>query len=276
MARLSTPEAVVWPWPHNKLLKPALRTRLLTVGKLLSMTRKRTEIDIKEDSGAFVPVQLPEPTLRRLPWYLAFVTTLRKHGEDYVSSTRISQNVGVDSSQIAKDLSFINIKGKTRIGYQVSELESALKHFLGFARLHNAVIIGTGSLGSALMRDRGLHRYGLNIVAGFDNDPDIVGKESYGVRVFHIDRLEDVCRELDVDIAAITVPVGVAQEAADACIRAGLRAIWNFTPWRIQAPEGVVVQNTSIYAHLALIYNRLQNVDTEIDVNSSKQSKGIK
>lgn len=205
-------------------------------------------------------VQLPEPTLRRLPWYLAFVSTLRKQGFVHVSSTRISTHVGVDSSQIAKDLSFLNIKGKTRIGYEVQALESALRHFLGFAELHNAVIVGTGSLGSALMRDRGLHRYGLNIVAGFDTNPDIVGKETYGVRVYHIDRMTDVCRDLDVNIAAITVPVGAAQQVADTCIKAGIHAIWNFTPWRIQAPPGVVVQNTSIYAHLALIYNRLQNL----------------
>lgn len=203
---------------------------------------------------------LPEPTLRRLPWYLAYVTTLRKQHLAYVSSTRIAAHVGVDSSQIAKDLSFLDIKGKTRIGYEVELLENALREFLGFARLHNAVIVGTGSLGSALMRDRGLHRYGLNIVAGFDSDPDIVGTESYGVRVYHIDRMAAVCRDLDVNIAAITVPVGAAQEVAETCIAAGIHAIWNFTPWRIQVPEGIVVQNTSIYAHLALIYNRLQNL----------------
>lgn len=217
--------------------------------------RAASATDIPETGKA----QLPEPTLRRLPWYLAYVTTLRKQRVDYVSSTRISAHVGVDSSQIAKDLSFLNIKGKTRIGYEVAALETALRHFLGFAELHNAVIVGTGSLGSALMRDRGLHRYGLNIVAGFDSDPDIVGTESYGVRVYHIDRMAAVCRDLDVNIAAITVPVGAAQEVADACIAAGIHAIWNFTPWRIQVPDGIVVQNTSIYAHLALIYNRLAN-----------------
>lgn len=209
------------------------------------------------------PRQLPEPTLRRLPWYLAYVTTLRKQHVDYVSSTRIAAHVGVDSSQIAKDLSFIDIKGKTRIGYEVEALEYALRDFLGFSHLHNAVIVGTGSLGSALMRDRGLHRYGLNIVAGFDSDPDIVGTESYGVRVYHIDRMAAVCRDLDVNIAAITVPVGAAQGVADACVAAGIHAIWNFTPWRIQVPDGIVVQNTSIYAHLALIYNRLQNLGSE-------------
>lgn len=225
--------------------------------------RKTGNRQQKEKEGVQASVQLPEPTLRRLPWYLAYVSTLRKQGIDNVSSTRISAHVGVDSSQIAKDLSFINVKGKTRIGYEVAGLESALRHFLGFAELHNAIIVGTGSLGSALMRDRGLHRYGLNIVAGFDCDPDIVGTEIYGVRVYHVDRMASVCRNLDVNIAAITVPVGAAQSVADACIEAGIHAIWNFTPWRIQAPAGIVVQNTSIYAHLALIYNRLDNLNAE-------------
>ena len=217
---------------------------------------KQTNIKEKEISAT---LQLPEPTLRRLPWYLAFVTTLRKQKVEYVSSTFISQHVGVDASQIAKDLSFLNLKGKTRIGYEVTMLENALKNFLGFSRLHNAVIVGTGSLGSALMRDRGLHRYGLNIVAGFDTDSDIVGTELCGVRVYHVDRIESICRDLDVNIAALTVPVGAAQDAAEACVKAGVKAIWNFTPWRINAPAGIVVQNTSIYAHLALIYNRIQN-----------------
>lgn len=231
------------------------------------MNQNKTNISLLQTSSDFSEekgIDLPEPTLRRLPWYLAYVTTLRKQHIANVSSTRISAHVGVDASQIAKDLSFLNIKGKTRIGYDVVTLENALRCFLGFEHLHNAVIVGTGSLGSALMRDRGLHRYGLNIVAGFDIDPDIVGSDSYGIRIYHTDRMDAVCRDMDVNIAAITVPVGAAQEVADRCIAAGIKAIWNFTPWRIQAPTGIVVQNTSIYAHLALIYNRLQSI-TNID-----------
>ncbi|MGN0210892.1 MAG: winged-helix domain-containing protein, partial [Muribaculaceae bacterium] len=76
---------------------------------------------------------LPEPTLRRLPWYLAFVSMLRAESVEYVSSTRIAEELHVDASQIAKDLSFLNIKGKTRIGYEVASLEDALRFFLGFS-----------------------------------------------------------------------------------------------------------------------------------------------
>ena len=82
-----------------------------------------------------------------------------------VSSRRLAEDLAVDASQIAKDLSFLKIKGKTRIGYDLAELEETLKQFLGFASTHNAVMVGAGSLGAALMCDSGLNHYGLNIVA---------------------------------------------------------------------------------------------------------------
>ena len=111
---------------------------------------------------------LPEPTIRRLPWYLSYVRMLDHLHVEYVSSTQISKELNVQSSQIAKDLSFLNIRGKTRIGYEVRSLLVELENFLGFNRQHDAVVIGTGSLGTALMQDHGLEHYGLNIVAGFD------------------------------------------------------------------------------------------------------------
>lgn len=201
--------------------------------------------------------QLPEPTLRRLPWYLAYLTTLRRDDVEYVSSTGIAQAVGVDSAQIAKDLSFLNIKGKTRIGYSVTGLERALRTFLGFGERHNAVVVGTGSLGSALMADRGLNPYGLNIVAGIDIDPGVVGSTICGVRVHHLDKLTEIVRRHDVAVGIVTVPVEAAQQVADKIIASGIHAIWNFTPCRIRVPENAVVQNTSLYSHLAVMYNRL-------------------
>ncbi|MDE6577724.1 MAG: redox-sensing transcriptional repressor Rex, partial [Muribaculaceae bacterium] len=118
---------------------------------------------------------LPEPTLRRLPWYLAYVEILKSQKVEHVSSTQISRALNVDASQIAKDLSFLSLKGKTRIGYEVDALVSALSDFLGFRTPHKAYVFGAGSLGKALMQDSGLSNYGLNIVAGFDVDPSKIG-----------------------------------------------------------------------------------------------------
>lgn len=204
---------------------------------------------------------LPEPTLRRLPWYLAYVTMLHADGVETVSSTRISEELHVDSSQIAKDLSFINIKGKTRIGYEVASLEDALRSFLGFSRRHDAVIIGCGSLGAALMQDSGLERYGLNIVAGIDTAPALQGTRIAGIKVHAPAELPKIVKNLGITIGILTVPVENAQTVADTLVAAGVKALWNFTPTRIAVDtKDVVVTNTSIYSHLAVMYNRLANL----------------
>lgn len=200
---------------------------------------------------------LPEPTLRRLPWYLAYVDILRNKHVKHVSSTRISKALSVDASQIAKDLSFLGVKGRTRIGYEVDDLARALSDFLGFSRAHKAYVIGTGSLGKALIRDSGLSNYGLEIVAGFDVDPAQIDRNDTGVPVMHIDRIYDAMSTTPAEIAILTVPPEAAQESADIAVGAGIKAIWNFTPYRVKVAEGVVMANTSIYAHLALIYTRL-------------------
>ena len=200
---------------------------------------------------------IPEPALRRLPWYLAYVSLLRERGVEYVSSTGIARGINVDASQIAKDLSFLDIKGKTRIGYEVALLEHKLEEFLGFRKRHRAAIIGVGSLGRALMQDSGLTNYGLEVVAGFDVDPAKIGTTHEGMPVYDVACLGEKARELGLEIGIVTVPVEYAQDAADSIVEAGLKAIWNFTPYRIQVPEEIVVTNTSIYAHLAVMYNRM-------------------
>ena len=206
---------------------------------------------------------LPEPTLRRLPWYLAYVEILRNKRVKYVSSTRISRALSVDASQIAKDLSFLGVKGRTRIGYEVEALTHALSDFLGFSRAHKAYVIGTGSLGKALIRDSGLSNYGLDIVAGFDIRPDIISREDLGVPIKHMNEIYHTMQTTPAEIAILTVPPEVAQESADIAIGAGIKAIWNFTPYRVKVAEGVVMANTSIYAHLALIYTRLDSAEVQ-------------
>lgn len=208
---------------------------------------------------------IPEPALRRLPWYLAYVSGLRSKGVEYVSSTQISRDLSVDSSQIAKDLSFLKIKGKTRIGYEVETLEHELQDFLGFRKSHNALIVGVGSLGGALILDSGLSQFGLNIVAGFDVSEDLIGRTICDIPVFNVDELKMRRQQFSSEIGIITVPVEHAQEVADKLIDAGVKALWNFTPMRISVPENIVVQNTSIYAHLAVMYNRLADAKNRLE-----------
>lgn len=201
--------------------------------------------------------KVPEPTLRRLPWYLTNIKLMKEKGEQYVSSTQISKEINIDASQIAKDLSYVNISGRTRVGYNIDALIEVLESFLGFTNMHKAFLFGVGSLGAALLRDSGLHHFGLEIVAAFDVNPELVGKDLNGIPIFHSDDFEAKMKEYDVNIGVLTVPINIAQEITDKMVDGGIKAVWNFTPFRIRVPENIVVQNTSLYAHLAVIFNRL-------------------
>lgn len=201
--------------------------------------------------------KVPEPTLRRLPWYLSNIKLMKEKGEQYVSSTQISKEINIDASQIDKDLSYVNISGRTRVGYNIDALIEVLESFLGFTNMHKAFLFGVGSLGAALLRDSGLHHFGLEIVAAFDVNPELVGKDLNGIPIFHSDDFEAKMKEYDVNIGVLTVPINIAQEITDKMVDGGIKAVWNFTPFRIRVPENIVVQNTSLYAHLAVMFNRL-------------------
>lgn len=201
--------------------------------------------------------KIPEPTLRRLPWYLSNAKLMKEKGEKYVSSTQISKQINIDASQIAKDLSYVAVTGRTRVGYEIEQLIQVLEDFLGFTNLHKAYLFGVGSLGGALLRDSGLLHFGLKIVGAFDINPNLVGTEINGIPIYHSDEFAQRMRQDGVNIGVLTVPINIAQEITDKMVEGGIHAIWNFTPFRIRVPENIVVQNTSLYAHLAVMFNRL-------------------
>ena len=204
--------------------------------------------------------KIPEPTLRRLPWYLSNAKLMKERGERYVSSTQISRQINIDASQIAKDLSYVNIAGRTRVGYEIDRLVSVLEDFLGFTNMHRAYLFGVGSLGGALLRDSGLSHFGLKIVGAFDVNPELVGTEINGIPIYHTDEFEERMEKDKVKIGVLTVPINIAQEITDKMVAGGIKAVWNFTPFRIRVPETIVVQNTSLYAHLAVMFNRLNEL----------------
>lgn len=207
--------------------------------------------------STFLP-KIPEPALRRLPWYLSYVKLLKKQDFSHVSSTQIAKEINVSASQIAKDLSYVDITGKTRVGYDINELIAVLENFLGFTQKHSAILFGVGSLGAALLSDSGLEQYGLKIIAGFDVDSDIVGKSINKIPVYHSDDFLKLNKTIKAQIGILTVPSGIAQNVANYMIEGGVKGIWNFTPFRINVPEDIVLQNTSLYAHLAVMFNRLR------------------
>ena len=201
---------------------------------------------------------VPEPSLRRMPCYLAYLKLAKKDGLKFISSTYIARDMGVDPTQVTKDLSYTSIVGRTRVGYEVEPLIDVLEEFLGFRIMDEAYLFGAGNLGTALLHDLGLRQFGLKIVSAFDVSPNVIGKEIEGVRIYHVEEFLKV-QNPDISIGILTVPVEYAQTTAELMVRGGIKAIWNFTPVVIKLSDDVVVQNTSLYAHLAVMFNRLHN-----------------
>ncbi|MCE1200717.1 MAG: redox-sensing transcriptional repressor Rex [Bacteroidia bacterium] len=201
---------------------------------------------------------VPEPTVRRMPSYLNLLREMLRREEQFVSAPAIAKLLHLDPTQVVKDLSYTGISGKPRVGYMVSELVLALEDFLGYNRTHEAFLVGAGYLGSALIQYQGFRESGLKIVAAFDIDKRKVGSEIAGVPVFHLEKFRDLASRLHISIGILTTPAPAAQSVADLMVGWGIKAIWNFAPVPLIVPEHVIVQDTHIYANLAVILNKLK------------------
>ena len=94
-------------------------------------------------------------------------------------------------------------------------------------------------------------------MGAFDINPALVGTSINGIPIYHTDEFEERMKQDKVNIGVLTVPINIAQEITGKMVEGGIKAVWNFTPFRIRVPEHIVVQNTSLYAHLAVMFNRL-------------------
>ena len=195
-------------------------------------------------------------TLQRLPMYLSYIKGLPEDAPKNISATTIAEALQLNDVQVRKDLASVSSSGKPKVGYNVKDLIAELEAFLGYNDIDNAVIVGAGSLGKALLNYSGFKAYGLNIIAAFDlcEEPT----EFQGKTVFPIAQLESFCRKVNIHIGIITVPASSAQEICDLLVNSGIRAIWTFAPVHLVVPDGILVQNENMASSLALLSNHLR------------------
>ncbi len=195
---------------------------------------------------------IPVTSLQRLPVYLNYLKSLDTR-EGYVSSGAIARALNMGEVLVRKDLAYTSAEGKTRVGYKLVELISALEDYLGCKDRKNAVIVGAGGLGSALLAYGGFSNYGIDVVAAFDNDSSKIGAEIAGKPVLDFNDAQNGINRLDVKLAVICVPSAHAQDVADALIDCGVKKILNFAPALLKVPESVTVRNVDLAANLAIL-----------------------
>ena len=196
---------------------------------------------------------LPLPTIRRYPIFLRAIGEMMDAGEAYISSSVLAERLGLDPVLTRKDLAMAGVPGRPRRGDPAEKLRAAINRALGWDSATDAVLVGAGSLGSALLGYVGFKEQNLSIVAAFDANPRIVGSEVHGVKVRPLSDMERLVRRRKLHLAILTVPTSAAQACADALVGAGVRGILNFSSAQLTVPEGVIVQNVDLAQPLAVL-----------------------
>lgn len=196
---------------------------------------------------------LPLPTIRRYPAYLREIRAMIQRGEQHVSSAVLAEKLGLDQVLTRKDLAMAGVPGKPRCGYPAKKLEAAVVHALGWDNATDAILVGTGSLGQALLGYRGFAEHNLSISVAFDADPEKIQKEIHGVMVRPMKDLPTLVKRLQIKLGILTVPRAAAQICASTMVEAGITGIWNFTTEQLEVPEDVIVQNVDLAESLAVL-----------------------
>ena len=198
--------------------------------------------------------ELSKAVLKRLPSYLSYLKSLPEDAPEYISATTIANALGRGEVQVRKDLAIVSKAGKPKVGYPRADLVENISRYLCYDNTTDAILVGAGKLGQALLGYSGFAAYGLNILAAFDAAPAADAEKP----IFSMDELESFCLEHNVHLGIITVPAEYAQEVCDRLIRCGIKAIWNFAPVHLDVPGSTLVQNENMAASLAVLSMHLQ------------------
>ena len=196
--------------------------------------------------------KISKSVLKRLPGYLAYLKNMPEGSAPHISATALANALGMGEVQVRKDLAMVSDGGRPKIGYQREALIDDIEQFLGYDNTTDAILIGAGKLGQALMAYSGFDEYGLNILVAFDANPKMSRTEE-GKPVYNVAKLEQFCRTHKVLMGIITVPAEHAQSVADQLIAGGIKAIWNFAPTHLDVPPGILVQNENMATSLAVL-----------------------
>lgn len=198
---------------------------------------------------------LSRQALKRLPTYMSYLKSIEKEIE-YISSSAVAQALDLNDVQVRKDLAAVcKTSGIPKRGFLVADLIAGISDFLGYEESTDAILVGAGNLGMALMSYKGFKSYGIKIVAAFDVRKEVVDNE----KIFDISRLSEICRTQKIKIGIITVPEAEAQKICDVLVDSGIVGIWNFSSTHLKVPEEIFVQNENMASSLAVLSNHLRD-----------------
>ena len=193
---------------------------------------------------------IPDIVIGRLPLYLRALQRMTTEGRQVTSSQELGELLGISAAQIRKDLSQFGEFGKQGTGYNIEYLTEQLKIILKLDRVWDMAIVGAGDVGHALANYNGFVDRGFRVTLIFDNNPNKIGKRLGGYTVLDSKDMVSAIRESDIKVAMLTIPAANAQAVTDELVEAGVKAILNYAPIRLNTPMDVKVQHIDPATHL--------------------------
>lgn len=198
--------------------------------------------------------------LMRMPIYRDYLILKLNKGIKEISAPTMARELKLNEEKVRKDISLVSSQeGKPRQGRDVELLIHDIEEFVGYRNRTNAVLVGVGHLGSALLAYQGFANYGIDLCMAFDANPNMDGEIIAGKRIYYTKNMSMLCRIMDIKLAVITVPAQYAQGVCDVLVEAGVKAIWNFAPTHLVVPSDVVVHNENMAASLAVLSKSVIN-----------------
>ena len=202
--------------------------------------------------------------IKRLPRYFRYLRILIREGKTRISSAELSRRMNITASQIRQDLNCFGGFGQQGYGYNVNYLYARICDLLGVGAGLQAVIIGAGNLGRALAKNEMFEKRGVDVVAIFDNNPELVGQKVNEIPIIHIDEFERYTATHTIDMAVLTLPKEYALEMAQRIVDTDISGIWNFTSQELDSLEGdIIVENVHLGDSLMTLNYLIANKDKE-------------
>ena len=216
---------------------------------------------------------LSSPALSRLTIYYQVALRAGEDGRETLSSAHLAALLHVDETLVRKDMAAVGIVGRPHVGFSTGEIIGHLQQILGLSEIIDAILIGCGSLGTALLRYPGFARYGLRITAVFDADHGKVGQMAGDYVVLPMEKCRSIIDTFRVKIAILAVPANAVQEITDWLIARGIRAIWNFAPVQLKVPAGIIARNENLAVGLAQLMHQVRHPRGPAENHSSRSRK---
>jgi len=201
---------------------------------------------------------LPPRSAQRLIRCYYLAQESRANGKPYLTSSSVASLLGVDETQVRKDMALIAVEGVPKRGYPVDTVIQKLEDLFGIHKERLAVLVGVGNLGRALVNYPRFFRYGIRIGCAFEKDPEKCFTQIGGVTVYPVENMREMVRALKAEIGILAIPPQDAQEVATVLVEAGVRGIWNFSPTLLRLPSGVAVRNECLETGLVTLLYELQ------------------